>query len=34
MEPWQRIAMLRNEVREGRPLNPDECTIALEELEL
>jgi len=30
MEPWYRITLPRNEVREGRSFNPDEFAIALE----
>jgi len=30
MEPWYRVALPRNEVREGRSFNPDEFAIALE----
>jgi predicted AAA+ superfamily ATPase len=32
MEPWYKIATPRKEVREGRSFNPDEFTIALEQV--
>lgn len=32
MEPWYKVATLRQEVREGRSFNPDEFAIALEQV--
>ena len=32
MEPWYKVATPRKEVREGRTFNPDEFTIALEQV--
>ena len=32
MEPWYKIALPRQEVREGRSFNPDEFAIALEQV--
>ena len=32
MEPWYKIATPRKEVREGRSFNPNEFTIALEDV--
>ena len=32
MEPWYKVVTLRKGVREGRPFNPDEFAIALEQV--
>jgi hypothetical protein len=32
MEPWYRVVTPRKEVRKGRSFNPDEFTIALEQV--
>ncbi len=32
MEPWYKVATPRKKVREGRTFNPDEFTIALEQV--
>jgi hypothetical protein len=32
MEPWYKVATPRKEVREGRSFNPDEFSIALEQV--
>ena len=32
LEPWYKIALPREEVREGRSFNPDEFAIALEQV--
>ncbi len=32
MEPWYKVATPRKEVREGRTFNPDQFTIALEQV--
>ena len=32
LEPWYKVALLREEVREGRSFNPDEFAIALEQV--
>ena len=32
MEPWYKVVIPREEVREGRSFNPDEFAIALEQV--